>query len=120
MADPEVTCTYCGTAITDPAAIKARWCGFCRSFRYGLVEEEPIRFSEIIADLHKSTLHYAINRPPTEHFAVGFEQFTHPGVTYTAWRCFLKVDGKVGRTSMRPHLTPGDALRELYELVKAS
>lgn len=112
MPDPDVDCTFCGTAITDPAAVKALWCAKCRRFRYGGVEEEPIRFSEIVADLHNN-----IHRPPDAHFAMGFEQFSHPAVPYTAWRCFLKIDGKVRRSTTRPHLTPGEALRELYELV---
>ena len=118
MPPDTMTCRVCGEINTDPQAVRMRWCGHCRHLQYsqigGLVE-----LNEVLEDLHTHTLGYLGSTIPQTMVSVSFEQFMPPDGSPVAWRCFVRSDGRVRATSKRPHETPAEALRELYEIVQA-
>lgn len=111
------SCPHCHASLS-PVGVRQQWCSSCRRFAYAREEEEPVRLNLIVADIHQaarrhSELHDSIVQ-------IAFEQFTHPAVPFLAWRCYAKLDGKLVKASTRPHPNPGDALRELTELLAPS
>lgn len=114
---PNPSCPFCRTEL-NPVGVRQQWCESCRLFGYATEQEEPVRLNLIVADIHQaarrhSELHDSI-------IQIVFEQFTHPAVPFLAWRCYAKRDSRLVKSSSRPHPNPGDALRELAELLAPS
>lgn len=112
------SCPHCRTAILSEVAIRQQWCSLCRKFAYADDQEVPVRLNLVLADVHAGARRHAENRH--SHVRVAFEQFTHPSVPFSAWRCYAELDGKLVKSSVRPHPNPADALRELSELLAPS
>jgi len=111
------SCPRCLTALSAVDA-QQQWCPTCRTFAYAHEEEPPVRLNLIIADIHAAARRHS--ESTSAPMQITFEQFTHPGADRLSWRCYAKLDGKLVKSSTRPHAYPGDALRELTEMLAPS
>lgn len=112
LAD-ERTCSSCGASTNGILFVQMQWCPGCLNYDYGLKNEEPIRLNTIVADLHRSQS-WNHNLP---QLGLNFEQYEDSRVTFLAWRCFILTDGRIKQSSSLPHPNPGEALRELVEML---
>lgn len=111
------SCPFCRAEL-NLVGVRQQWCASCRRFGYAGEHEEPVRFNLIVADIHQAARrHSELNDGIMQ---ISFEQFTHPSVPFLAWRCYAKLDGRLVKSSARPHPNPGEALRELTELLAPS
>lgn len=111
------SCPFCHAAL-NPVGIRQQWCASCRRFGYASEHEEPVRLNLIVADIHQAARRHS--ELTDGIMQISFEQFTHPAVPFLAWRCYAKLDGRLVKSSSRPHPSPGEALRELTELLAPS
>lgn len=111
------SCPRCLTTLSA-ADIQQQWCPTCRKFSYVHEEEPPVRLNLIIADIHAAVRRHS--ESTSSPVQIVFEQFTHYGANRLSWRCYATLNGKLVKSSTRPHMYPGDALRELTELLAPS
>lgn len=109
-----ITCPKCGMESHNPNDVRERYCGNCHQFHSALGGQEAICFNRIVADLKKGVKSRIDSGSP---FTLQFEEFVDDGRKY--WRALIRLGAGVWKHSHRPQATPQDALRELYEIMKA-
>jgi hypothetical protein len=91
---------------------KMGWCENCKS-THAAMQEEPIYFNAIVLEMKRRVQRGRIGDP----FRMGIEEFMEEGKWW--WRVYAKDGSRLANSSGRLHPFPGDALRELAELVDA-
>jgi len=77
------------------------------------IKEEPIFFNSIVLDMKQKVMRGRTGDP----FRMGIEEFQENDKWW--WRVYAGEGSRVAKSSGRLHPLPGDALRELAELIDA-
>lgn len=77
--------------------------------------EQPIYFNKIILTMKEQMHGTRVNQP--DPFRMGIEEFQEEGQWW--WRVYARDGSRLVASSGRKHPLPGDALRELTEIMDA-
>lgn len=109
-----IVCPKCHMESHNPNDSKYGWCDNCQQFHSAVLKKEPIYFDAVVERLLYAVKKQIVGGTP---FSLQFEIYEDHGHMW--WRALIKMGQGVWKSTRLPQESPGDALRELSEMVDA-
>ena len=108
-----ITCPKCDFESQNHDDAKWRWCTNCEQYHMESRRQEPIFFDAIVGRMQ-----YAYKRQISggSKFELSHESWEKDGMIW--YRSFIQIDGGTVKTSLQPHVSMQDSLKELAQLVE--